>query len=399
MLPRTKANYSFKELFSSMYFSLRGIDSKTLLIKTIKKKFAYKNIILTPSGRCGLYFLLRTIDKPKVIIPAYTCNAVVEACLLAKKEIVYIDVPKNNFNIDLTKLQQHIDKNSIMIATHQYGIPCAIEEIQKMCTLAGTYLIEDMAGALGGKVKNRFLGTFGDAAFYSFDSTKLITVPMKAGFITLNSQEEYNRCKQIYQNETSILPKNLEFKNFLKATILIMIENKYLYKIFHFFYFQLKNRATLENNVIPTQKSEYYLYDVSNFQSHIAYQQLSRIDLIIEKRKKLQHLFYNELKSCKSFLLQEYGVNAKEWCCIRFPILIHQNKYHFYKIGNKEGIDFAFSFSHIVCPDENKNSIELSNRVLNIPFYYKLDVKEINQIIQKLKKIDKELTNEPIQNV
>lgn len=98
------------------------------------------------------------------------------------------------------ELQKVIDKDSVVIATHQFGNPCRIEEIQSLCRRTGAILIEDCAASLGTHIQGQPAGSFGDYAFFSFDSTKLVTVPSKGGFIIAREATETERLATYIQN-------------------------------------------------------------------------------------------------------------------------------------------------------------------------------------------------------
>ncbi len=55
---------------------------------------------------------------------------------------------------------------------------------------------------MGTRIQGRLAGNFGDAAFFSFDSTKLINVPLKAGFVTVQSAEWFAELQAIFVRET-----------------------------------------------------------------------------------------------------------------------------------------------------------------------------------------------------
>jgi dTDP-4-amino-4,6-dideoxygalactose transaminase len=97
-----------------------------------------------------------------------------------------------------TALDKILDSDTIVIATHQYGNPCAIKEIQSLCARVGAVLIEDCAGSLGTTVDGVLTGLYGDYAFFSFDSTKLLTIPSKGGCILAKNPDtlgEIEKCQ------------------------------------------------------------------------------------------------------------------------------------------------------------------------------------------------------------
>jgi len=58
---------------------------------------------------------------------------------------------------------------------HYGGLPCQIKEIEEIARDHNLILIEDAAEALGAHRGNRKVGSFGDAAVFSFCQNKLVT--------------------------------------------------------------------------------------------------------------------------------------------------------------------------------------------------------------------------------
>jgi dTDP-4-amino-4,6-dideoxygalactose transaminase len=362
-------------------------DSRSHLIDKLRDYYQENNILLTPSGRCGLYLLLTALDHKRVIIPAYTCKAVAEAAILAGKEIVYVDVEDDEFNMSLSAFKKSLIENSIVIATHQFGIPCAIEEIVKLCHEKGAVLIEDAAPSLGTRVHGKLTGTFGDASFFSFDSTKLIHVPIKGGFVIVKDLSLFEKVKEVSKKELKPMPLIHKYKLLILASFLIIIENPFMYRIFHTLYFQLRGRFTEDSNSLSLQKSSFYIYQFSNWQAVIALKQFNNINHLIKTRKDLYDNYRKSLSGSFSFSLPPEDT-AQEWACIRFPIRIKGNKMSFYKKAVRLGVDFSFSFTYPPCPKEYTKSQELAGAVLNLPFYQKLTQKEIRRVISVLRYLD-----------
>jgi perosamine synthetase len=59
-----------------------------------------------------------------------------------------------------------------VVPTHLYGLPCEMDPILDMASRHGLAVIEDCAHALGASYKGRRVGTFGDAAIFSFQTLK-----------------------------------------------------------------------------------------------------------------------------------------------------------------------------------------------------------------------------------
>lgn len=58
---------------------------------------------------------------------------------------------------------------------HLYGLPCDMDAVVSICKEHNLLLIEINAEAFGSRYKGQHVGTFGDAATFSFFGNKTIT--------------------------------------------------------------------------------------------------------------------------------------------------------------------------------------------------------------------------------
>lgn len=384
MIPRTKVNYDLKHLLRAFFITdFRGCY-QDLLVYFLQEYLQEPNILLMPSGRAGLFFLLKALPQSKVIVPGYTCKAVVEAAKMANKTVIYSEVNSYDFNMSVTELQKVVDEDSIVVATHQYGIPCNIYELINLCRQKNAIVIEDVAAALGTRVRNQLVGTFGDAAFYSFDSTKLINVPLKAGFLTAKDLDLFQKVRDLYELETEQMPFLHKLSLLLKAGILVAIENHFFYRLFHTIFFEWRGKFTEDSPEISLERTSYYRYRMSNWQCFIAYHQLKIIDDLIRIRQFIYKKYIKELQNDPNFILPPHD-SEEEWACIRFPIQIREDKISFYNEAVKKGLDFAFSFTFITSPNNYASSHSLAKSILNIPYYTKLSNKEFEKVVSILR--------------
>lgn len=346
-----------------------------------------------PSGRGGLYAILRSIEQRRVIVPAYTCKAVVEASTLAGKRIEFVDAESDGFNIRTDDLEPMLGPDAAFIATHQFGIPCEIERISEMCRRKGSILIEDCAASLGTLANGKLTGTFGDAAFFSFDSTKLITVPLKGGFVITRSAELMDSIERFCAGHLRPLPSSKKAKWLTMASILRTLENPILYQLFHNLMFRWRGRFTQDTPDLNVTLTPFYVHEMAEWQAAIAVKQIQMIDAIVEQRRQLYAEFRRDLSDCQSFSVPPEDPE-RQWCCIRFPIRVKGDKIRFYERASKLGVDFAFSFTFIACPHDCKNAHKLADAVLDIPYYSKLTAAERKAVVQVLKHLDTEMSHE-----
>ena len=136
------------------------------------------HVLAVNSGRIGLLALLEALGlRPgdEILVPAYTLRALVVLLAQAGYVPVPVDVDPVSFNLDAAHARERIGPATrAILATHLFGRPCEIEAIVAMARAAGLLVIEDCAQALGSRVRDRPVGSFGDGAILSFDLLKPI---------------------------------------------------------------------------------------------------------------------------------------------------------------------------------------------------------------------------------
>jgi dTDP-4-amino-4,6-dideoxygalactose transaminase len=389
MIPRTKVNYSFADLARSCFSGIGRHQFTDRLTQKLGEMFGERHALLTGSGRGALYMLLRALPHNTVVVPAYTCKAVVEAVKLAGKQVVYVEAEPNGFNMDPLPLAPLLDEDVIVLATHQFGIPCDIEAIVRLCEDSGAFLIEDAAASMGSRVDTRLTGTFGDAAFFSFDSTKLVTVPLKGGFLTVKDEAIFEQVRGVDAQEARPMPWWFHIKLLCLASALVLLENPLLYRIFHTVIFRWRNRFTADSSELDLHLGAFYRYRLAEWQAWLALRQLDQFDDLVKARRRLYAEYRRRLQGSKTFVLPPQDTK-EEWACIRFPIRVADDKLLFYRSAIKRGVDFAFSFTFIVCPQRFERAHRLAASVLDLPFYYKLSESEIDTVVSVLRQLDRE---------
>lgn len=108
---------------------------------------------------------------------------------------VFIDSSADTWNMDPAALEDALKKHTpkAVIAVHMYGLSVDLDPIVRLCKDHGVTLIEDAAGSLGTRYKDRYVGTIGDFGVYSFNGNKIITT--SGGGMVVSGNEE--RIKKI----------------------------------------------------------------------------------------------------------------------------------------------------------------------------------------------------------
>lgn len=387
MIPRTKVNYRIPGLFKSIWISESSQSHRRELEELLAQTLDCQNVLLTASGRGALYALLMCLPQRLVIIPAYTCKAVVEAASLAGKQIEFVESEAHGFNMNVSGLAGRLDSDTIVIATHQFGIPCNIEEIMVRARQAGAFVIEDVAASLGSKVHGRMTGTFGDAAFFSFDSTKLVNAPLKGGFLIAQDAGLAARCRSFASENTQNMALARKLKYLLMGCALVVLEKPALYRLFHNLKFNWRSRFTDDTAVLNRQLGPFYTNRLAEWQALLLVPQIRKLGQLIENRRRWYAAYHDCLQGCRSFMLPPCDTTL-EWAPIRFPIRVIGDKLKFYRRAAHKGIDFAFSFTFLASPENFKNSHKIANEVLDLPFYDRLTNAEFEKVVEVIKEVD-----------
>ncbi len=160
------------------------------LTDTLQKYFPNGKNYLTNSGRSALYVAIKSLQlKPddEVLMQAYTCNAVPNPVLWAGAKPRYVDIDKATLNMSVQSLRDQInDRSKVIIVQHTFGYPAPIEEIMTIAREYKLIVIEDCAHALGARIQNTPVGSFGDMAIFSFGRDKIIS-SVYGGFLLVNT--------------------------------------------------------------------------------------------------------------------------------------------------------------------------------------------------------------------
>ncbi|MFP4106089.1 MAG: DegT/DnrJ/EryC1/StrS family aminotransferase [Phycisphaerae bacterium] len=133
----------------------------------------------TWKGRVALYAILRAMgiqEGDEIILPGYTCVMNVNPIMYLGATPVYADIDPVTYNIRPERLEEKISSRTrAIIAQHTYGYPCEMDDILAVAGRHGIPVLEDCCLALGSRYKGKLCGTFGHAAYWSFQWNKPFT--------------------------------------------------------------------------------------------------------------------------------------------------------------------------------------------------------------------------------
>lgn len=129
-------------------------------------------------------------EGDEVIVPANTYIASILAITDNRLKPVLVEPDINTYNLDITKIEQHISSRTrAILIVHLYGQVCWSEELETIAKRYGLKIVEDNAQAIGAIWNGKKTGALGDAAGFSFYPGKNLGALGDAGAVTTNDNE------------------------------------------------------------------------------------------------------------------------------------------------------------------------------------------------------------------
>lgn len=129
----------------------------------------------------------------EVIVTGYTFFASCASIVSAKAIPVICEIDET-LTMDPADIEKKISPAAkAMVVVHMRGVPCDMDKILAIAKKHNLKVIEDVAQAMGGTYKGKYLGTFGDCGCYSFQYHKTITAG-EGGMVVTNDEKIYDRC-------------------------------------------------------------------------------------------------------------------------------------------------------------------------------------------------------------
>ena len=135
-------------------------------------------------------------EGDEVIVPSNTYIATALAVTYVGAKVVFVEPDIRTYNIDPSLIEAAItDKTKAIMPVHLYGQPCDMDPIMKIAKDHGLYVVEDCAQAHGATYMGRKIGTFGDAAGFSFYPGKNLGALGDAGAAVTDNKEVADKIR------------------------------------------------------------------------------------------------------------------------------------------------------------------------------------------------------------
>jgi len=373
------------------------------LEKTFRKYLGVKHAISFNSGRSSLYAILKALNlKNKVLLQAFTCNAVPNPVLWAGMEPVYVDCDPDNFNINFDDLDEKISQNpeaKILIIQHTFGLPADMGRIQKICQEKDLILVEDCAHALGAEFNGRKVGTFGKASFFSFSRDKVISSVY--GGMAVTNDDELGEALLQAQGKFGMPSACWSWQQIWHPILL----HYFILPIYNFIdlgkiFLVLAQSLHILSKAVNWkekrgQRPDYFPRALPNALAIMALNQFSKLGKFESARHNLFNYYSENLKDSDFTLPQNSAGVKQSW--LRYTIKTRRAHEIIYETWHKQNILLGDWYTTPIAPFDTRlenlkyvqgscpNAEYLAKNVLNLPTHINITKKDADRIIKFLK--------------
>lgn len=365
--------------------------------------FGFSNCSAFNSGRSSLLAIFDAIDlkeDDEVIVQSYTCNAVINPILKMRAKPVYVDI-KSDLNMDTSKIESKITpKTKAIIAQHTFGMPCDILDMKKICEKNSILLIEDCAHAIGAKYDNKYCGSFGDFAFFSFGRDKVIS-SVYGGMLVVNNEKFIERVNS-FKEKTSYPTKKWILQQLLHPVITnFFVLPFYSSKIgrgimaYSLNYNIISRSVTKEENngTLP----DYFPKLMPNALAHLALKQVMKLERYNIWRKGAADFYNLELNDFKEVLCYNETNPLKDPIYMRFPLILSESEglielmrknYIYLNDGWRESpiVPVKTDIKKMLYDEGSCPVTEiLCHKIVCLPTSIRLSKEDLNRIVQLIK--------------
>jgi dTDP-4-amino-4,6-dideoxygalactose transaminase len=163
-----------REMWGTHWLTNMGPKHKQLQAQ-LCSYLGVENIELLTNGHMALEMTLQALNlQGEVLTTPFTFASTTHAIVRNGLEPVFCDIDPETYTLDPAELEKRItSRTCAILPVHVYGNVCRIEEIERIARKYGLKVIYDAAHAFGETYRGRGIGTFGDAACFSFHATKV----------------------------------------------------------------------------------------------------------------------------------------------------------------------------------------------------------------------------------
>lgn len=307
----------------------------------------------------------------EVITSPVTWPSTANVIVLLGAKPVFVDICSDTLNIDPARIEERINsRTKAIIPVHMAGLPCHLEAIQRVASAHGIPVVEDAAHAIGALYKGRKIGTISPLTCFSFYPIKNMTT-IEGGLVTTENDELAERIRRLSMHGIS----KDAWKRYTAA-------------------------GSPHSEVIEPG----YKYNMTDIQAAVGIHQLKKLESFLEIRRQYAAAYRSALQDVEEILLPaDSNESATRHAWHLFIVQLQLDKLSITRDElvdalKRENVGTGIHFRSLhlqhyyreTCgyrPHDFPNAAWISDRILSLPLYPKMEEKDIVQVARALKKL------------
>ena len=320
-------------------------------------------VLMTTSCTAALELSAMLMDLQEgdtVIVPSFTFTSTGLAFARQGAGLVFCDIEPRTLGLDPDHLATLMDEHvRAVVVVHYAGVACDVEAIRAvLADWPEVRLVEDNAHGLFGRWRDEPLGSLGRFATLSFHETKNF-VCGEGGALVLNDPEDVDRARVLYDKGTN------------RHAFMLGQVDKYTWKdtgssfglsdvLAAYLLGQLEQREAIQGK--RRHLHERYEAALAPHAEELGFQLMH----VPEDRRPAHHMYYvllshRDRRNDALELMRKAGVQAT----------FHYQPLHTSEAGR------SFAVRTTECPV----SVDVSNRLLRMPFYNNLSDPDVDRVV------------------
>ena len=367
MPPFEEYTEMIKTLWETHFLTNMGVLHNKLENKLLEY-LKVNNLSLLVNGHMALEMALTAMKLPKggeVITTPFTFISTTHAIVRNGLKPVFCDIKLNDFTIDEKKIEGLITEQTVAIVpVHVYGQICEVEKIQDIAKKYNLKVIYDACHAFGVEYHGEGIGIWGDASIFSFHATKVFHT-VEGGAVAFNEGSLYNVLRDLKnfgirsEEVVSEVGANAKMNEFSAAMGLCNL--KYIDEEI------AKRKIVIERyrELLGNVKGIRFLSERDGVKSNYAY-----FPIVIDEKVfgKTRNEVYNHLREQNIYSRKYFYPLTSDQACFR-------NKY---------------------CDVSLENARYIADRVLVLPLYADLSLKDVDNIVSLILEIASRIIEEKV---
>jgi len=353
-----------KEALDSLWLAM---SEKTLDFESAFSRLLGNDVqcLAVSNGTAALYMTMLACgvgNGDEVITPALTFIADQNVTHLAGAKNVLADITSmEDWSMDPSEIEARItSKTKAVLIVHFAGFACDMERIVGICKRRNLLLIEDCAHTPGADYRGQPLGTFGDAAAFSFYGNKNVAVG-EGGMVVTKNRELYAKLKGLRSHGMTVPSFD-----------------------------RYQGRAASYDVESPG-----FNYRIDEMRSALGLVQLQKLEEGNEKRKELVEYYYKRLDGHQSVAIPYRNFSRGRPNYHIMPILLSGriDRNHVIESMKRDGVQTSVHYPAIQDFSAYRNKVNVTPKAeyvsaheLTLPLYPDMKTEEVEIVCSALNK-------------